>query len=179
MKIRLFFAWYDLWMGFFWQKKTRTLYFILIPTIVLSVQFTTKPLPKQKEKNESVEISLDFDDALSWMGTYCQVACDCGRVHFCVGSGVGDYEAGELEELEVNQENNPDKYISHSDDSPGFTIIDNRTLVYNCPCGLLARYEKFIWQNRETILDYYRRRHKRMSKESSQFENKLKEVAHV
>lgn len=38
MKFRLFFAWYDLWVGAFWDRKSRTLYLALIPTIVLSIE---------------------------------------------------------------------------------------------------------------------------------------------
>ena len=39
MKLRLFFAWYDLWVGAFWDRKARKLYVALIPTIVLEVRF--------------------------------------------------------------------------------------------------------------------------------------------
>ena len=38
MKIRLFFAWFDFWIGFYWDTKKKILYFCPLPTIVLSFQ---------------------------------------------------------------------------------------------------------------------------------------------
>ncbi len=31
MKIKLLFAWYDLWVGAYWDRKNRTLYLLPIP----------------------------------------------------------------------------------------------------------------------------------------------------
>ena len=39
MKLKLFFAWYDLWIGAYWSKKERTLYICLVPMFGLSIQF--------------------------------------------------------------------------------------------------------------------------------------------
>jgi hypothetical protein len=39
MKINLFFAWYDFWVGWFWDNKKDILYICLLPTIVLSIKF--------------------------------------------------------------------------------------------------------------------------------------------
>lgn len=33
MKVRRMFAWYDLWVGFYWDRKTRALYFLPLPTV--------------------------------------------------------------------------------------------------------------------------------------------------
>jgi hypothetical protein len=39
MKFRLFFAWYDLWVGMYWNKKKRTAYLCLIPMVCLKIAF--------------------------------------------------------------------------------------------------------------------------------------------
>jgi hypothetical protein len=39
MKIKIFFAWYDLWVGLYIDKENKTLYICLIPTVVIKIQF--------------------------------------------------------------------------------------------------------------------------------------------
>lgn len=39
MKIRLLFAWYDLWIGVFWDRKTRRLYVLPLPCVGIVVEF--------------------------------------------------------------------------------------------------------------------------------------------
>lgn len=39
MRVRVFWAWYDIWIGVYWNRKARTLYLILIPTLVLALEF--------------------------------------------------------------------------------------------------------------------------------------------
>jgi hypothetical protein len=39
MKIKLFFAWYDFWIGWFYDQKKSILYICLLPMVVLSIQF--------------------------------------------------------------------------------------------------------------------------------------------
>lgn len=36
---RVAFAWYDLWIGFYWERKRRRLYFCPLPCIVLCFDF--------------------------------------------------------------------------------------------------------------------------------------------
>jgi hypothetical protein len=42
MKIRIFFAWYDMWIGAYWSKKERALYICLLPMIVVEIAFGRK-----------------------------------------------------------------------------------------------------------------------------------------
>lgn len=39
MKLRCFLAWYDLWVGAFWDQKKRILYVCPLPCCVIQIQF--------------------------------------------------------------------------------------------------------------------------------------------
>jgi len=40
MSIKPIFAWYDLWVGFYWDKERRVLYFFPLPTIGFKINFS-------------------------------------------------------------------------------------------------------------------------------------------
>jgi len=42
MKIRLIFAWYDFWVGLFWDAKKRRLYFFPVPMVGFYLDFGNK-----------------------------------------------------------------------------------------------------------------------------------------
>jgi hypothetical protein len=46
MKISFLFAWYDLWIGFFWDSKKKWLYFLPVPMFGIIFKFS----PKQKSR---------------------------------------------------------------------------------------------------------------------------------
>lgn len=39
MKVKPIFAWYDIWVGFFWDKKKHILYFFPVPCFGIMISF--------------------------------------------------------------------------------------------------------------------------------------------
>lgn len=48
--MRVFFAWYDLWIGAFWDRRRRVLYVCPLPTVVVEIPFakTRKRQPSRR-----------------------------------------------------------------------------------------------------------------------------------
>lgn len=42
MRIKPIFAWYDLWIGFYWNREKRRLYVLPLPCIGVVIQFHEK-----------------------------------------------------------------------------------------------------------------------------------------
>lgn len=42
MKVEFIFAWYDLWVGFFYDRKKRWIYFLPIPTVGIIIKLKSK-----------------------------------------------------------------------------------------------------------------------------------------
>ena len=80
MRISFIFAWYDLWIGFFWDQKKKWLYFFPFPTIGLIFKFNCQ---HKKTHNE------DWPD---------------GGIEVCDKCGMSRHiwEQGESEWLMVN-----------------------------------------------------------------------------
>ena len=43
-RVSLIFAWYDLWIGAYYDRKKRTLYILPIPTVGIKIQFGAKDM---------------------------------------------------------------------------------------------------------------------------------------
>lgn len=87
-----------------------------------------------------------------------QATCCCGRIHFASGTR-SEHDYGELERLQDEAAKEPDRFVEDSqDDSIAIATIDGVPFCYGCPCGKLARYENFIWHNREMIVKYIKKR---------------------
>lgn len=49
MKISLLFAWYDLWIGLFWDAKNKWLYILPFPTVGIILKFKWKSEDEWKD----------------------------------------------------------------------------------------------------------------------------------
>ena len=56
MRLRLFFAWYDLWIGGYWNAENRILYLCLLPCVVIAVECG---IPHKKDYEEALFVELN------------------------------------------------------------------------------------------------------------------------
>lgn len=89
-----------------------------------------------------------------------EIECHCGRMHYAPGNlrnsdDEDDYECM-LNTVEAEKAANPDGVIIHDDDFVYYYLFDSSVYVDECPCNGLRRYEDFIWNNRNTIREYYK-----------------------
>ena len=83
----------------------------------------------------------------------------CGRLHLCPESESykqdEDGGSGWKEECEKQYKGDPDGVILHYDwDCVSGQELNGIMFVIDCPCNGLARYEKFIWAEKDTIRNY-------------------------
>jgi hypothetical protein len=149
-----------------------------------AIRILSEELEELKNTTGNEEASDEFMRAVCGHGALCSVECEhCERVHF-VGTGYGDYEDGELEDLRTNAQKTPGKYIEHNDyDSIDWGYIDGKQVVWGCPCNSARRYEQWIWGHRYAIAKYLRLRAEdvemdaRLAREVADDANKIMENA--
>jgi hypothetical protein len=108
------------------------------------------------------------------------VDCElCGRYHFGNDKVAIDeeYGDGEFEKLIKKQEENPDKFVFHHDeDMVRWGTIDGKQAVANCICNQLSKYENFIWNNRDLIINYLADRIKRKFEKAKEEKGLIEKV---
>lgn len=119
-------------------------------------EFKTDPHPPS-------ELFVDVIYGASGVGSD-EMECGwCGRQHFCPdneyierdGLDRVEYKAYCEEELR----NNPSGVVLNYDcDSVSGRELNGMLFVIGCPCNGLARFEKFIWAERNIIRKYLRQR---------------------
>lgn len=123
---------------------------------------------KIKNPRDSDEKPSDmFINALSGYGVGSDnIICGwCGREHLCPDTDYNHYDDSECsaEESKVRyclyceeeKRNNPDGIVLHYDcDGIEAQEMNGTMFVLGCPCNGLYRYERFIWDHKETIGRY-------------------------
>jgi hypothetical protein len=103
------------------------------------------------------EPSTQFSEAFGGGVGSPSLHCNCGRRHYAPDSEF----VGENEEQEMRDDyaENPDKVVIHDrDDGVSGVHINGVVIVRGCPCGWLAKFEDYVWNERERILQYYKLR---------------------
>ena len=59
MSIRFVFAWYDFWVGLYWDRRNRTLYFLPVPMFGLEISF-----PPRHVRRDSMPVRQSLSDRL-------------------------------------------------------------------------------------------------------------------
>jgi hypothetical protein len=62
MKIKIIFAWYDFWIGLFWDKKKKWLYIFPIPMCGIVFQFNSVPQKTKESMNDPITDAGYFSD---------------------------------------------------------------------------------------------------------------------
>lgn len=73
MKIRPLFAWYNLWIGAYWDRTKRRLYVLPLPTLGFYVEFTHSPASVPDDARFSVDLELKETNALHIRETFAQI----------------------------------------------------------------------------------------------------------
>lgn len=59
-KVAPLFAWYDLWIGAFWDRTSRKLYILPVPCVGIVITFPIKPVMGMSQ--QEIDRLLGFDD---------------------------------------------------------------------------------------------------------------------
>lgn len=85
MKVKLMFAWYDFWVGVFWDQKKRMLYIFPLPMCGVSVF-----IPRKKRKIDPSRCQADGDGHCVWVE--CPQLKD--RQSYCIIAAENEKEEG-------------------------------------------------------------------------------------
>lgn len=102
-----------------------------------------------------------FVDAIKHGAGSAYIECGyCERQHLCVNSDYGDTERENWASYcEEAYDACPENTILHYDvDFVRTKELNGISFVIGCPCNGLAKYEKFIWAERDSIRNYLQAR---------------------
>lgn len=113
-------------------------------------------------------VSEDFIEALGSGVGSCEAECHCGRLHLCPDSNFAKYE-NEGPDFESRKKANPDQVVlNYEVDGVGVRYLNGCAWVIGCPCNQLAKFESFIWSDRDVIRRYIVAKSKRLAAEAAE-----------
>jgi hypothetical protein len=114
-----------------------------------------------KKKYTGPLVSDAFRNTLVGGGATAVTCSYCDREHIAIdSSNIYDNYVSHLDEkvedIERKAAEDPDTYVIVRDvDFIHYVDINGMDFPDDCPCNGLARYEEFIWDNRERWFSYY------------------------
>lgn len=91
------------------------------------------------------------------------ITCEfCNRTYFAY---KGDYDEGELEDLQSKAKKNPEKYIETSDFTSWGTV-NGKQFVIDCPCNGVKGIENWLWSHRYIVESFFRRKAQRIKEDA-------------
>jgi hypothetical protein len=117
-------------------------------------------------KNSEVDEPSDFFVKQLMGGGGVHVTCQCGIEHYCPDTMFREDCESELipswpEHCEQAKVDDPEHVMLHYGyDSATYNEIDGKAFVYGCTCydEGLAKYENWIWRNRDILRGYLKAR---------------------
>jgi len=75
LSVKLFFAWFDFWIGFYWDREKRALYVAPLPCVVFKIERASRLLPGMCKCGHGRDMHIDLgclgpNDKNSW-SIYC------------------------------------------------------------------------------------------------------------
>lgn len=123
------------------------------------------------------KVSDEFYRSFMGGGALISEQCSCGRTHFCNPQiSQGDFEDGEYDNLLKLQKEDPENYIESEYGSVSYFYIGNEIVVYDCPCGKDISYEKFFWNYRYSIMEFYKNKLEKIEREYWEFSDMVHSV---
>jgi hypothetical protein len=113
-------------------------------------------------------VSDEFDHAFGFGGTDGPTQCTCGRHHISTLTEQRE----ELAAFEEKAKELPGRYFIHTDTSIG-VLGGIGGAVWGCECGTDVRHEKWLWERREMIAQYFR---ERMARELRQLQEQAEKM---
>lgn len=122
-----------------------------------------------------MNVSQSLLDALGGGVGSPSLQCICGKHHHAVESDC--LEDDEDVTMREDAARNPTRVMLHyGTDSVTGKLINGTLVVMECDCKWLENLELLIWNEKDRILDYYRRRLAAAKKASEALEAQLSEM---
>ncbi len=107
--------------------------------------------------------SEEFLSVLTWVGS-ASSHCGCGREHVAINNDDWDEEE---KKLFISNAEKSNTFFVHEVEEIHTAEIANMRFVDVCSCNQLLLLEKFVWQGRKEILQYYGLIQSKMERENA------------